>query len=128
MFYSGIWGVVCGARWDMVDAAVVCRLLGFGGVSTYQGNITFKPENDTIWMSEVQCIGNETSLSQCGQVGWGKFSCVERQAAGVTCFEQGKQALVFTFRTSFLNQEKRPNRGGTCFEQGSISNCCSTSR
>lgn len=89
VYYSGTWGVVCGAGWDMLDAAVVCRSLGYGGVSSYLVNITFKPENGTIWMSDVQCISNETSLSQCAHSGWDRNSCRESQAAGVTCFEKG---------------------------------------
>jgi len=89
VYYSGAWGVVCGAGWDMIDAAVVCRLLGYGGASTYQSNITFKPENGTMWLTEVRCIGNETSLWQCEHAGWGENTCVGSQAAGVTCFEQG---------------------------------------
>jgi len=89
VYFSGAWGVVCGAGWDMIDAAVVCRLLGYGGASTYQSNITFKPENGTMWLTEVRCIGNETSLWQCEHAGWGENTCVGSQAAGVTCFEQG---------------------------------------
>lgn len=94
VYYSGAWGVVCGAGWDMIDAAVVCRLLGYGGASTYQSNITFKPENGTMWLTEVRCIGNETSLWQCEHAGWGENTCVGSQAAGVTCFEQGRPQFI----------------------------------
>lgn len=103
VYYSGTWGVVCGAGWDMLDAAVVCRSLGYGGVSSYLVNITFKPENGTIWMSDVQCIGNETSLSQCAHSGWGRNSCRESQAAGVMCFEKARpQFISSTFDTITL--------------------------
>ncbi len=33
MCYRGIWGSVCNRRWNNVDAAVVCRQLGFPGES-----------------------------------------------------------------------------------------------
>ena len=90
VFYSGVWGEVCGAHWDVSDANVVCRSLGYGGASTFRVNITIiKQENDTVWLTGVRCIGNETSLSQCPHDGWGERTCSGNQAAGVTCFEQG---------------------------------------
>lgn len=104
VYYSGTWGVVCGAGWDMLNAAVVCRSLGYGGVSSYLVNITFKPENGTIWMSDVRCISNETSLSQCAHSGWGRNSCRESQAAGVMCFEKGNMCF-FSNSCKLLNRK-----------------------
>lgn len=88
MYYSEAWGLVCGENWDMVDASVVCQMLGYGGASAHLQNITLEQENDTKWLSDVQCIGNESSLAQCAHTGWGKHSCNISQAAGVTCFER----------------------------------------
>ena len=33
MCYKGVWGSICNSRWDNIDAAVVCRQLGFQGES-----------------------------------------------------------------------------------------------
>ncbi len=33
MCYRGIWGSVCNRGWNKVEAAVVCRQLGFQGES-----------------------------------------------------------------------------------------------
>lgn len=89
-FFSGVWGLVCGAGWDMSDAEVVCQSLGYGGASAYSVNLTIVNQaNNTVWLSGVRCIGNETSLSECAHDGWGENSCAENGAAGVTCFDQG---------------------------------------
>ena len=96
VFYSGVWGQVCGAGWDMLAADVVCRSLGYGGASRYRVNITIiRQENDTMWLSGGQCIGNETSLSQCPHNGWGERTCGGNQSAGVTCFEQGWSCVAY---------------------------------
>lgn len=94
VYYSGAWGAVCGAEWDLVDAAVVCHSLGYSGVSSFQRNVTFKPENGTMWMSEVQCTGNETSLTNCAHSEWGRIACAENQAAGVSCFEKATPRFI----------------------------------
>ena len=88
VYYSEAWGAVCGENWDMVDANVVCKMLGYGGASAHLQNISLEQENDTEWLSGVHCTGNESSLTQCAHTGWGKHTCNITQAAGVTCFER----------------------------------------
>lgn len=85
---SGAWGSVCGELWDLVDANVLCRLLGYNEALAYYQNITFKQSNNTLWLTDVQCVGNESSLFHCVNSGWGKRTCNEGLAAGATCSDR----------------------------------------
>ncbi|XP_031574142.1 scavenger receptor cysteine-rich type 1 protein M130-like [Actinia tenebrosa] len=68
VYHQGQWGTVCRYNWNMPDAKVACRQLGFTktvGPSRY-GRGTGK-----IWLDEMQCTGTEVSLGSCSHDGWG---------------------------------------------------------
>ena len=93
--YQGIWGYVCGYSWDIEDAEVVCRELGFEGVREYTRYSRFgytygKP----YWLSYVNCSGNESSLIECPSMRWNNVSCSSYSAAGVWC--KSKYNIVYT--------------------------------
>ncbi|XP_069478136.1 CD5 antigen-like [Ambystoma mexicanum] len=85
------WGAVCSAGWDSKAAQVVCRELGCGtpkGVIIERRGV-FGEGTRRIWLSNVHCRGNETSLSQCPHGGWGYNYCgSQRREAGVICSEK----------------------------------------
>ena len=72
MFYNGIWGTVCDDYWDLNDAKVVCRQLGFGRAIKAFNWAAFGPGNGKIWMDDVTCTGNERSLGSIHNLprGW----------------------------------------------------------
>lgn len=43
IFYRGQWGTVCDNLWDLVDASVVCRALGFENATEALGRAAFGP-------------------------------------------------------------------------------------
>ena len=84
VFYSGIWGTVCGGRsWDIKDANVVCRQLGFEGALKAVDHPGVAQNKMTL-MYNVQCAGNESSLVECYHKGFGQSSCYGVNA-GVVC-------------------------------------------
>ncbi|XP_022097591.1 uncharacterized protein LOC110982961 isoform X2 [Acanthaster planci] len=84
--YMGIWGTVCDDNWDIQDATVVCKQLGFTRGAVRAVIVAeFGVGNGNIIMDDVECVGTETSLADCPFSGWGTHNCVAREAAGVIC-------------------------------------------
>ncbi|XP_073726208.1 CD5 antigen-like [Misgurnus anguillicaudatus] len=84
VLYNNRWGAVCYAGWGPEEAAVVCKELGCGQV--IQTNSYLAPSNEPIWMNNVTCIGNESTVRDCPFGGWGASnSCKNGLYAGVVC-------------------------------------------
>ncbi|XP_038625193.1 macrophage scavenger receptor types I and II [Tachyglossus aculeatus] len=85
IYYKRQWGTVCDDHWDAVDGAVVCKSLGYLDVEKVHMNAVFGQGTGPVWLSEVQCLGRESSLEKCLFKGWGVKTCSHSEDAGVTC-------------------------------------------
>ena len=85
VFYKGIWGTVCDDGWDINDAQVVCRQLGFRNASSAPQSAKYGQGSDPIWLDDVGCKGNEASLFDCPHAGWGIENCGHHEDASVVC-------------------------------------------
>ena len=86
VYYNGQWGTVCDDGWDDTDAGVVCRQLGFGSSGTAIGSAGFGQGSGPIWLNNIICIGNESTLAICGHAGINiSRTCNHLNDAGVRC-------------------------------------------
>ena len=97
VFVNGTWGTVCDDEWDMNDAGVVCRQLGYGRALTAPNAAAFGRGQGKIWMNNVRCTGNESTLTDCTHNEWDNQNCSHSKDAGVVC-TQGKTNPLILFR------------------------------
>jgi len=101
--YNGLWGTVCDDGWDDTDASVVCRQLGFGSTGTAIGLLSFGQRLGPIWLDNVTCTGNESTLAACGHLGINiTRSCTHSEDAGVRC-SGGEGLNVYSLFTYIAN-------------------------
>uniref|UniRef100_A0AAY5F564 Neurotrypsin n=1 Tax=Electrophorus electricus TaxID=8005 RepID=A0AAY5F564_ELEEL len=85
VYHDGHWGTICDDQWDDMDAEVVCRQLGLGGIPKAWSWAHFGQGGGRIQLDAVQCTGNELSLDECLHSGWEQHNCDHMEDAGVSC-------------------------------------------
>jgi len=86
VLYNGEWGTVCDDSWDINDANVICRQIGFDYATEAISFAGFGQGNGTIWLDDVECFGSETNIGQCFYNGWNNSNCQHYEDAGVHCY------------------------------------------
>ena len=85
ILYYGEWGTVCDDGWDINDANVVCRQLGYRDGIAALGSAYFGAGSGKIWLDDVACNGSENRLSDCSNSGLNNADCEHFEDAGVEC-------------------------------------------
>lgn len=92
VFINNNWGTICDDSWDINDAAVVCRQLGYEGASLAAQNARYGQGTGDILLDDVRCNGNEPDITACPHNGVGTHNCRHHEDAGVACIaSQGKK-------------------------------------
>jgi deleted-in-malignant-brain-tumors protein 1 len=87
VYHEGQWGTVCDDAWDINDANVVCRELGYSSASSAPTGANYGQGTGPIWIDDTYCLGSEDSLLSCGYRGWisGNAGCSHAEDSGVVC-------------------------------------------
>ena len=85
VYHNGEWGTVCDDGWDLTDANVVCRQLGYIGATSAHGLAFFGQGTGPIYYDDVACTGTEARLADCSHPGIGIENCIHFEDAGVVC-------------------------------------------
>ena len=85
IFYQGKWGKICRNEWDIDDAKVVCRQLGFQSALAEFIGMDTKDETIPVAMSNVPCTGQESVLASCKRLDGKHIKCVDNTGAQALC-------------------------------------------
>ena len=85
VYHNGEWGTVCDDGWDLNDAQVVCRQLGFGPAIEARDNAYYGQGSGQIWLSNLTCITTELNIEDCLHDGWEIDQCSHTEDAGLKC-------------------------------------------
>ena len=73
-------------HWDINDARVVCRQLGFRDALSAYNSAYYGEGNGSILLDDVNCgLGIEPSLFSCRHNGVGNHNCDHSEDASVRC-------------------------------------------
>eukprot|EP00057_Strongylocentrotus_purpuratus_P007134 XP_011661608.1 PREDICTED: deleted in malignant brain tumors 1 protein-like [Strongylocentrotus purpuratus] len=85
VFFNGSWGTVCDDSWDLNDARVVCRMLGFQTAVLASTNAGYGEGSGSIILDNVGCLGTERNLAECSHNGYENHNCGHSEDAGAVC-------------------------------------------
>ena len=85
---SGIWGILCDQSFGIIDAHVVCKMLGFTtaveALSNWEADDLYgnPPSSSNFVLDNLDCSGSEKSVFDCPTTGESTNNC---RASGVRC-------------------------------------------
>ena len=84
---DGQWSGVCDDEWDIKDANVVCRMLGYSSAEAFFEDEEFghAPSRDRFVLDDLHCTGSESSIFDCPHNGERNHDCSASEIAGVRC-------------------------------------------
>ena len=92
VLHRGEWGTVCDDNFDIDDAHVACKQMGFGGAKSIK---KFNPgkSSSPIHLDDLECTGKERSLFECPHSRIGVNNCDHNEDVGVVCTGKCQQII-----------------------------------
>ena len=81
----------------MNDARVICREIHYPDASSAPRSAFFGQGSGQIWLDDVNCQGNESSLESCSHNGWSANNCSHHQDASVICLSKYDNFVFLVF-------------------------------
>ncbi len=78
-------GPVCDDNFDINDAHVVCRQLGFGTAASITVNSHYGQVSSSHVVDDLNCSGTEDGIGACSFTDMNSENCSETEGAGVVC-------------------------------------------
>ncbi|XP_003390431.2 PREDICTED: tolloid-like protein 2 isoform X1 [Amphimedon queenslandica] len=85
VYAEGRWGTVCDDYFDINDAHVVCRQLGYRRASCVYPRARYGQGTLPILMDDVQCTGREAQITHCRSTPIGEHNCRHYEDVSVRC-------------------------------------------
>ena len=93
-------------NWDLRDARVVCRMLGFDGALEAPTSARFGRGSGRNRLTVVSCDGTEDNLADCAHTRIGRYSCsLHTRAAGAICYSGSTSPSHFNLVVKISNNE-----------------------
>ncbi len=81
LLHEGVWGTVCDDGFEVLEANIACRQLGFSSGTPHTAGGGTGP----IFLDDLACVGTEDAFDSCPGVRWGRSDCTHGEDVGVSC-------------------------------------------
>ncbi|EDO26592.1 predicted protein [Nematostella vectensis] len=85
VYRNASWGTICGSSLSLKSGHVICKMMGYPGVSSTSCCARYGESSGLIAMQDLECTGTERSLITCRHSDWSNTTCAHAQEMGVIC-------------------------------------------
>ncbi|XP_060606305.1 uncharacterized protein LOC132758628 [Ruditapes philippinarum] len=85
IYYNGSWGGICINDLTTNDTGVMCQMLGYTRSSYILQNLGYAKGNNNITITDLNCFGNESDISDCKASPWQDGVCTSDAALWIAC-------------------------------------------